>query len=88
MNGMPVVEEYDFKNKGLFGQDVRDSKTESLKNIQVQSGYLYKGNVPIMKLIAVEHYGHRNFQPAARMMWEHFEHFSRDVNTKKLMYTP
>lgn len=88
MNGMPVVEEYDFKNKGIFGQDMRDSKKEILKNIQVQSGYLYKGNVPLMKLIAVEHYGHWNFQPAARMMWEHFKHFSRDVNTKKLMYTP
>ena len=41
-----------------------------------------------MKLVAVMHYGHWNFQPAAEQMWEHFKHFSRDMKTKKLIYHP
>lgn len=86
MNGMEVVEDYDFTGDQIFGQPVRDHQTVTQKGIQVQSGYLYKGNVPLMKLIAVEHYGHWNFKPAAAAMWEHFKHFSRDVKTKKLQY--
>ena len=54
----------------------------------MEIGYLNKGNVPLMKLVAVMHYGHWNFQPAAEQMWNHFKHFSRDVKTKKLIYQP
>lgn len=86
MNGMPVVRDYDFSGDLIFGQPVKDHKAEVEKGITVQTGYLYKGEVPLMKLIAVEHYGHWNFQPAAQMMWDHFKHFSRDPETKKLIY--
>ena len=86
MNGMTVVENYDFSGDRIFGQPVRDHQTVTQKGMQVQSGCLYKGDVPLMKLVAVEHYGHWNFKPAAQTMWEHFKHFSRDVKTKKLIY--
>ena len=33
-------------------------------------------------------YGHWNFQPTARIMWEYFKQFRRDPETKKLIYCP
>ncbi len=89
MNGMEVVEDYDFTLDEAFGQTMRDRKTEQTnKGISMETGYLFKGDVPLMKLVAVNHYGHWNFQPAAQVMWEHFKHFSRDLQTKKLVYHP
>ena len=91
MNGMDVVEDYDFSKNEAFGQAVQNPttiKTNKGDGITMEIGYLNKGNVPLMKLVAVMHYGHWNFQPAAQVMWDHFKHFSRDVKTKKLIYHP
>ena len=91
MNGMDVVEDYDFSKNEAFGQSVQNPttiKTNKGDGITMEIGYLNKGNVPLMKLVAVMHYGHWNFQPAAQVMWDHFKHFSRDVKTKKLIYHP
>ena len=91
MNGMDVVEDYDFGKYEAFGQAVQNPttiKTNKGDGITMEIGYLNKGNVPLMKLVAVMHYGHWNFQPAAEQMWEHFKHFSRDMKTKKLIYHP
>ena len=91
MNGMDVVENYDFGANEAFGQTVSNPetiKTNKGEGITMEIGYLNKGNVPLMKLVAVMHYGHWNFQPAAEQMWNHFKHFSRDVKTKKLIYQP
>lgn len=91
MNGMDVVEDYDFSRNEAFGQAVSNPetiKTNKGEGITMEIGYLNKGNVPLMKLVAVMHYGHWNFVPAAEQMWEHFKHFSRDVKTKKLIYHP
>ena len=91
MNGMDVVEDYDFGKNEAFGQTVQNPttiKTNKGDGITMEIGYLNKGNIPLMKLVAVMHYGHWNFQPAAEQMWEHFKHFSRDIKTKKLIYHP
>ena len=89
MNGMDVVEQYDFNRDPAFGQPMRDRQTiETNKGITMEVGSLYKGEVPLMKIVAVLNYGHWNFKPAAQLMWEHFKHFSRDVETKKLIYHP
>ena len=91
MNGMDVVEDYDFSKNEAFGQAVQNPttiKTNKGDGITMEIGYLNEGNVPLMKLVAVMHYGHWNFQPAAQVMWDHFKHFSRDVKTKKLIYHP
>ena len=91
MNGMDVVEEYDFVKDPALGQELRDRetiKTNKGEGITMEVGNLYKGDVPLMRLVAVNHYGHWNFQPAAQLMWDHFKHFSRDWQTKKLIYHP
>ena len=46
----------------------------------------YKGNVPLIKIVAVKDYGHWNFQPTAQIMWDYFKPFRRDPETKKLIY--
>ena len=37
--------------------------------------------------VAVMDYGHWNFMPTARVMWDFFKHYRRDPDTKKLVYS-
>ena len=91
MNGMEVVSEMDFGRYPLFGQAVRDRetiRTNKGDGIIMETGQLYKGDVPLIRLVAVMEYGHWNFVPAARVMWDFFKHYSRDPETRRLVYTP
>jgi len=42
--------------------------------------------MPLIRLVAVMDYGHWNFMPTAQVMWDFFKQFSRDPETKKLIY--
>ena len=89
MNGMEVVRELDFSVDPVFAQKLQDRETivtNKGDGIVVETGQLYKGNVPLIKIVAVMDYGHWNFQPTARIMWDFFKHYRRDPETKKLIY--
>ena len=89
MNGMEVVKDLDFSVDSLFGQRLRDRETIQTNKgagITIETGQLYKGNIPLIKIVAVVDYGHWNFQPTARIMWDYFTQFRRDPETKKLIY--
>jgi len=89
MNGMTVVDELDFSLDPLFGQRLRDRqtiRTNKGAGITVETGQLYKGDVPLIKIVAVVDYGHWNFQPTAQIMWDYFKQFRRDPETRKLIY--
>ena len=91
MNGMEVVSEIDFSLDPVFGQKLQDRETivtNKGDGLVVETGQLYKGNVPLIKIVAVMDYGHWNFQPTARIMWDFFKQFRRDPETKKLEYRP
>jgi len=91
MNGMEVVSELDFGIDPVFGQQLQDRETiitNKGDGITVETGQLYKGNLPLIKIVAVMDYGHWNFQPTARIMWDYFKQFRRDPETKKLVYIP
>ena len=91
MNGMEVVDRMDFTAWPLFGQPLRDRetiRTHKGEGIVMETGQLYKGDVPLIKIVAVVDYGHWNFMPAARFAWDFFRHYSRDPETKKLIYHP
>ena len=45
-----------------------------------------KNNIPLIRYVVVDGYGHWNFQPGAELMWNYFKMFSRDYQTKKLIY--
>ncbi|MBR3405331.1 MAG: hypothetical protein IKG92_00305 [Bacteroidales bacterium] len=89
MNGMEVVSELDFSADPVFAQKLEDRETivtNKGDGITVETGQLYKGNVPLIKIVAVMDYGHWNFQPTARIMWDYFKQFRRDPETKKLIF--
>lgn len=91
MNGMEVVQALDFSIDPVFGQKLADRETlvtHKGDGIVVESGLLYKGDIPMIKLVAVMDYGHWNFQPTARIMWDFFRQYRRDPQTKKLVYCP
>ena len=91
MNGMDVVNEMDFTVDPVFAQKLQDRETivtNKGDGIVVETGQLYKGNVPLIKIVAVMDYGHWNFQPTARIMWDYFKQFRRDPETRKLIYIP
>lgn len=89
MNGMEVISELDFDLDPVFAQKLQDRETivtNKGDGITVETGQLYKGNVPLIKIVAVMDYGHWNFQPTARIMWDYFKQFRRDPETKKLIF--
>jgi len=91
MNGMEVVREMDFSIDPVFAQKLQDRETivtNKGDGIVIETGQLYKGDVPMIKLVAVMDYGHWNFQPTARVMWDFFKHYRRNPDTKKLEYLP
>ena len=91
MNGMTVNDQMDFSIDPVFGQQLRDRqsiKTVKGEGIVIETGQLYKGEVPMIKMVAVINYGHWNFMPTAQIMWDFFKQFRRDPETKKLIYQP
>ena len=89
MNGMTVNDQMDFSIDPVFGQQLRDRqsiKTVKGEGIVIETGQLYKGEVPMIKMVAVINYGHWNFMPTAQIMWDFFKQYRRDPETKKLIY--
>jgi poly(3-hydroxybutyrate) depolymerase len=89
LNGMEVTADLDFSIDPIFGLELADRKTITTnkgEGIKVETGFFYKDEKPLIKVIAVVDYGHWNFMPAAQMMWDYFKMFSRDPQTKKLIY--
>ena len=91
MNGLEVTDRLDFSVDSTFGFAVSDRRTiDSGKQpgITMEFGQTYKGDVPLIRFVVINDYGHWNFKPAARLMWDFFSHFSRDQKTFELIYTP
>ena len=91
MNGMEVVDEINFSVDPVFGQQLQDRQTivtNKGDGIVIETGQLYKGEEPLIKIVAVMDYGHWNFQPTARIAWDFFKQFRRDPQTNRLIYIP
>ncbi|MDO4512368.1 MAG: PHB depolymerase family esterase [Bacteroidales bacterium] len=87
MNDLPVADKLDFAVDAFFGMNLSDRERLSTpQGIGMETGVIYKGEVPIIKLVAVDGYGHWNFKPTAQVMWNYFSQFSRDPATKTLHY--
>ena len=89
LNGIALGKTADPGIDPMFGMEVKDRKAiETKDNLTMHEGTLYKGNTPLVKMIALEEYGHWNYKGVASEMWEFFTHYSRDPKTKKLIYHP
>lgn len=89
MNGMPVVMDLNFDVDPVFGFELKDRhviKTNKGEGIRMEIGQQYKGEKPLICIVAVMDYGHWNFMPTAQVMWDFFKQFSRDPETKQLIY--
>lgn len=89
MNGLEVPAGLDFSVDSTFGLELADRQTVVTNKgagISMETGQLYKGDVPMIRLVAVNNYGHWNFKPTAEVMWDFFKHFSRDTATGRLVY--
>ena len=89
INGMPVTGNLDFSVDSTFGfalQDRTTIHTGKSEDITIEFGQLYKDEKPMIRLMVINNYGHWNFKPAARLIWDFFRHFSRDTETKELRY--
>ena len=89
MNGMEVVADPDFSTDPLFGVTLSGRKTivtNKGEGIRMEIGDFCKDEMPLIRVVAVVDYGHWNFMPAAQVMWDYFKMFSRDPQTKKLIY--
>ena len=87
LNGMEIGETCNPSLDPIFGMAVRDRRAVStMDDLTMHEGTLYKGDKPLIKMIALEPYGHWNYKGAAREMWEFFSHFYRDPETKTLTY--
>ena len=87
LNGMEIGETCNPSLDPMFGMAVRDRRTVStMDDLKMHEGTLYKGDKPLIKMIALEPYGHWNYKGAAAEMWEFLRHFSRDPKTKQLVY--
>lgn len=87
LNNLPVAKILDFNIDSSFGMKLENrNHVNTNKNISYEIGDLSKDGVPLMRIIVVNGYGHWNFQPGAELMWDYFKKFSRDTETKKLIY--
>jgi len=87
LNNLPVAKTLDFSVDQNFGMKLENRRhVNTNKNISYEIGDLTKNGTPLMRIIVVNGYGHWNFQPGAELMWDFFKKFSRDPETKKLIY--
>lgn len=89
VNGMEVTGDLDFSVDATFGFALKDRQqihTGKGEDITIEFGQLYKDDKPMIRIMAINDYGHWNFKPAARLIWDFWQHFSRDTETKKLKY--
>lgn len=87
MNNLPVVETLDFDVDKNFGIKLENRRrVDTNKGISYEIGDQCKAGMPLIRYIVVDGYGHWNFQPGAELMWNYFKMFSRDPQTKKLIY--
>ncbi|MDH6390885.1 poly(3-hydroxybutyrate) depolymerase [Parabacteroides sp. PFB2-12] len=79
----------DFAAEPVLGMKMHKRETIlTNKHLTLEIGKLYKGDMPLIQFTAIIDYGHWNYRPAAQMMWDFFKQYSRDPETKKLIYHP
>lgn len=89
LNGIPVINELDFNIDPVFGFQLADRQTIQTnkgEGIVIETGQLYKGNTPLIRIVAVMDYGHWNFIPTAQIMWDFFKQYSRNPSNGRLIY--
>jgi len=88
MNNCKVVTELNFDKYPVFGFELGNRQSVSTnKGITVETGDVCDAaGTPMIRCVAVVGYGHWNFKPTAKMMWDYFMMFSRNPENGELIY--
>ena len=88
LNGIEVSGPTDLEKYPLFGLPLENRhRIETVKHHAMETGDLLDSEGhPIIRIVAVENFGHWNFVPGALQMWEFFKHWRRDPSTLISVY--
>ena len=88
LNGLEVSGPTDLEKWPIFGLPLENRhRAETVKHHAMEIGDLLDSEGhPIIRIVAVENFGHWNFVPGAKEMWEFFKHWKRDQTTLEAVY--
>jgi hypothetical protein len=84
VNDIAVPDAPDLKVNELFGVKFETQRWAELGGTRAMTGTFSNDQGAVMKLVALDPYGHWNFKPAAVDMWAFLSRFRRDLTTGKL----
>ena len=88
LNGLTVSGPTDLQKYPLFGLPLQNRRRiETNKHHAMEVGdILNSAGLPLIRVVAVENFGHWNFVPGAREMWNYFKLWRRDPATLQSIY--
>ena len=88
LNGLEVSGPTDLEKYPVFGLPLENRhRVETIKHHAMEVGdILDAGGLPVIRIVAVENFGHWNFVPGAREMWNFFKQWRRDPVTGESIY--
>jgi poly(3-hydroxybutyrate) depolymerase len=88
LNDIPAPEAPDLTLNEMFGLKLEGSGWGELAGRRALTGTLSNRKGAVIKLVALDPYGHWNFKPAAEDMWAFLSQFQRDLITGALQVAP
>jgi hypothetical protein len=88
LNDIPAPEAPDLTLNEMFGLKLEGSGWGELAGRRALTGTLSNRKGAVIKLVALDPYGHWNFKPAAEDMWAFLSQFRRDLVTGALQVAP
>ena len=88
LNGLPVSGPTDLEKYPIFGLPLQNRhRIETVKHHAMEVGdILNAAGQPVIRVVAVENFGHWNFVPGATQMWNFFKLWRRDPVTLQSLY--
>ena len=88
LNGLTVSGPTDLDKYPVFGLELQDRRRiETNKHHAMEVGDILDGTgLPMIRVVAVENFGHWNFVPGAALMWDFFKQWKRDPVTLDLVH--
>ena len=89
LNGLAVSGPTDLEKYPLFGLELKNRRRlETNKHHAMEVGdILDAAQLPVIRIVAVENFGHWNFVPGTALMWDFFKHWRRDPATGESVYS-
>ena len=85
LDDIPVPDAPDLKVNEMFGLKLNGTGEGEIGGTRAMIGTLSNSQGVMIRLIALDPYGHWNFKPAAPDMWAFLSRFRRDLTTGKLL---